>query len=44
MLHCEDASIVTTAQERMMAEGRGALARLLAAAGSGQLAPSQHWQ
>jgi dihydropyrimidinase len=25
MLHCEDASIVTTTQERMMAEGRGAL-------------------
>ena len=25
MLHCEDASIITTTQERMMAEGRGAL-------------------
>jgi len=25
MLHCEDASIVSTTQERMMAEGRGAL-------------------
>jgi hypothetical protein len=25
MLHCEDASIVTTTQERMVAEGRGAL-------------------
>jgi dihydropyrimidinase len=25
MLHCEDASIVTTTQERMMAQGRGAL-------------------
>ncbi len=25
MLHCEDASIVTTTQERMMAEGRGSL-------------------
>jgi dihydropyrimidinase len=25
LLHCEDASIVTTTQERMMAEGRGAL-------------------
>jgi dihydropyrimidinase len=25
MLHCEDASIVTTTQERMMAEGRGVL-------------------
>src|SRR5215467_8254659 len=25
MLHCEDASIVTTTQERLMAEGRGAL-------------------
>jgi len=25
MLHCEDASIVTATQERMMAEGRGAL-------------------
>ncbi|MBI1872924.1 MAG: amidohydrolase family protein [Acidobacteria bacterium] len=25
MLHCEDASLVTTTQERMMAEGRGAL-------------------
>ncbi len=25
MLHCEDAGIITTTQERMMAEGRGAL-------------------
>jgi dihydropyrimidinase len=25
MLHCEDAAIITTTQERMMAEGRGAL-------------------
>jgi dihydropyrimidinase len=25
MLHCEDASIITTTQERMMAEGRGSL-------------------
>jgi dihydropyrimidinase len=25
MLHCEDASIITTTQERMIAEGRGAL-------------------
>jgi len=25
MVHCEDASIITTTQERMMAEGRGAL-------------------
>jgi hypothetical protein len=25
MLHCKDASIVTTTQERLMTEGRGAL-------------------